>query len=150
MSKYYTPLKKDYGLFHERRAAFLRRKRARAEAQEWENSRQNLPQKPRTKNRSTLDAIRTVIKAEQRPNKDRPVCINLLPHHLPPLTDWKYLDERNKVYIYQLALERAEATSKDLRLTPFTFNASNTLIEAFYGQKKKLADFPTRQLHQTP
>jgi hypothetical protein len=138
VSKYYTPLKKDYSLFHERRAAFLQRKRER---QKWEDSRQNTPRKPRTKNRSTLDAMRATIKAEQLPNKARPVCINLLPYYLPSLTDWKYLDEHNKVYFYQLALERAEATSKDLRLTPFTFNASNTLVDAFYSQKKKMADF---------
>jgi hypothetical protein len=86
--------------------------------------------------------MRAVIRAERLPNKAGPVSINSLPHHLPPLTDWKYLDERNKVYFYQLALERAEATNKDLlRLTPFTFNASNALIKAFYRQKKKLADF---------
>lgn len=85
--------------------------------------------------------MRAVIKAERRLNKDQPVCINLLPHHLTPVTDWRYLDERNKLFFYQLALERAEATNKELRLTPFTFNASNTLVAAFYGQKKKLADF---------
>jgi len=141
LSRDYTPLETDYSLFHEKRAAFLRRKREREEAQKWEDSRQNPPKKPRTKNRSTLESIRAAIKAERLLNEGRPVCINLLPSHLPSLTHWKYLDERNKVYFYQLALERAEAASKVLRLTPFTFNASNTLVESFYGQKKELADF---------
>jgi hypothetical protein len=141
VSRDYTPLKTDYSLFHERRAALLRRKRERAEAQKWEDSRQKPPPKPRTKNRQTLESMRAVIKTERCCKKARPVCINSLPHHLPPLTDWKYLDERNKIYFYQLALERAEVTSKDLQLTPFTFNASNALVEAFHCQKKKLADF---------
>jgi hypothetical protein len=140
MSRDYTPLKKNYSLFFERRAACLSRK---LEKQKWEDSRQKVSRKTRTKNHSTLEAMRSVINTEHRKNKGRPVSINSrhLSSRIPPVQDWKYLDERNKIFFYQLALERAEATGKGLKLTPFIFNASNTLTEAFYSQKKKLGDF---------
>lgn len=140
MSRQYTPLMKDYSLFLERRAAMLSRKR---EKQKWEDSRQNTPRKTRTNNRSTLESMRAIIKAERRKNKGCPVCINIrhLVSRIPPIQDWKYTDERNKVFFYQLALERAEAAGGGLKLTPFVFITSNSLTEAFYNQKKKIADF---------
>lgn len=118
----------------------LRRKR---EEQKWEDSRERTPNKARAKNRSMLDSMRATIKSERRKNKDCPVSIDLrhLSSHIQHIQDWKYLDERNKVFFYQLALERAESAGKGLKLTPFTFNASSALTEAFYSQKKKLADF---------
>ncbi|WP_349432085.1 hypothetical protein Q9L42_004630 [Methylomarinum sp. Ch1-1] len=138
---YYTPLKYDQTLFLERRAAFLRRKR---EIQKCEDSRRKPSRKTKLKNRRTLEAMQAVVKLEKAKKKGKPVCINIrhITSRIPMVQKWQYLDECNKVFFYQLALENAEKRGGGLKLTPFTFNASNELVGAFYRQKtKKLADF---------
>jgi hypothetical protein len=58
------------------------------------------------------------------------------------LQQWKYLDDRVKPYIYQLALSEHEtASNHEYRLVPFVFNESAALSEAIHGQKRGRVEF---------
>jgi len=140
MNDNYIKFKKDYSAFFKRRERFLARKH---EKLKWEDSRQKPSRKTGAKNTRIRESIKAVEKIEKSKNKGSLVCINLnhLPSRLPPLPEWKYLDERNKVFFYQLAMEDAEKYNRGMKLTPFVFNISDTLLIAFYSQKKALSDY---------
>lgn len=140
MNDNYTPLREDYSYIFRRRSALLARKH---EKLKWEDSRQKTSRKTGSKNMLIRESIKAVVKTEKSKKRGALVCINLnhLSSRLPPLPEWKYLDERNKVFFYQLAMEDAEKYDRGLKLTPFVFNISDNLQAAFYSQKKNLSDY---------